>query len=130
MISVLVQLVRTQTAFYPQGPGFLSQLCCDLILCVLSTKANSVFHLLRCWKMSSKIYWELNMAGVNWQDRRSSSKVAEMCGVEDLSFKLRQRRLIWFGHVKRQRGLRWMSGGSESWRGKRLAGRPSKKCPE
>ena len=33
------------------------------------------------------------MAGVRWQERRSSSEVAEMCGVEDLSFKLRQRRL-------------------------------------
>ena len=44
------------------------------------------------------------MAGVRWQDRRSSSEVAEMCGVEDLSVKLRQRRLRWFGHVKRAEG--------------------------
>ena len=44
------------------------------------------------------------MARVRWQDRRSSSEVAEMCGVEDLSVKLRQRRLRWFGHVKRSEG--------------------------
>ena len=41
------------------------------------------------------------MAGVRWQDGRSSSEVAGMCGVEDLSAKLRQRRLRWFGHVER-----------------------------
>ena len=41
------------------------------------------------------------MAGVRWQDGRSSSEVAKMCEVEDLSVKLRQRRLRWFGHVKR-----------------------------
>ena len=28
------------------------------------------------------------MVEVRWQDRRSSSEVAEMCGVEDLSVKL------------------------------------------
>ena len=44
------------------------------------------------------------MAGVRWQDRKSSCKVAEMCGVEDLSVELRQRRLRWFGHVKRAGG--------------------------
>ena len=40
------------------------------------------------------------MAGVRWQDRRSSSEVEEMYGVEGLSVKLRQRKLRWFGHVK------------------------------
>ncbi len=44
------------------------------------------------------------MAGVRWQDGRSSGEVAEMCGVEDLSAKLRQRRLRWFGHVERAGG--------------------------
>ncbi len=43
------------------------------------------------------------MAGVRLQDRRSNKEVAEMCGVEDLSVKLRTRRLRWFGHVKRAR---------------------------
>ena len=38
---------------------------------------------------------------MRWQDRRSSSEVVEMCGVENLSVKLRQKRLRWFGHVKR-----------------------------
>ena len=45
------------------------------------------------------------MAGLWWQDRKSSSEVAEMCGVEDLSVKLRQKRLrIWFGYVKMKEG--------------------------
>ncbi|XP_063851530.1 uncharacterized protein LOC135094941 [Scylla paramamosain] len=45
--------------------------------------------------------WMLRyMAGVRLQDRRSSSEVAEMCGVEDLSVELRTRRLRWFGHVR------------------------------
>ncbi len=30
--------------------------------------------------------------------------MAEMCGVEDLSAKLRQRRLRWFGHVEKAGG--------------------------
>ena len=46
------------------------------------------------------------MAGVRRQDGRSSSEVAEMCGVDDLSVKLRQRRLRWLEHVKRaERGV-------------------------
>ena len=39
-----------------------------------------------------------------------------MCGVEDLSIKLRQRRLRWFGHVKRaEGGVLGEVGGGESW---------------
>ena len=44
------------------------------------------------------------MAGVRWQDGRSSSEVPEMCGVryKPSSVKLRQGRLKWFRqHVKR-----------------------------
>ena len=41
------------------------------------------------------------MAGVKFQDGKSI-EVRDMYGVEDLSLKLRQRRLRWFGHVKRQ----------------------------
>lgn len=41
------------------------------------------------------------VAGVRWQDGKSSNEVAEMCGVEDLFVELRKRRLRWFGHVKR-----------------------------
>ena len=44
------------------------------------------------------------MAGVRWQDGRSNIEVAEMCGVEDLSIKIRQRRLRWFEHVKKSGG--------------------------
>ncbi len=43
------------------------------------------------------------MAGVRWQDRRFNKEVAEMCGVEDLSVKLRKKRLRWFGHMERAR---------------------------
>ena len=35
---------------------------------------------------------------------RSNSEVAEMCGVEELSVKLKQRRLRLFEHVKRAKG--------------------------
>ena len=34
-----------------------------------------------------------------------------MCGVEDLSVKLRQTRLRWFGHVKRAGGMLGEGGG-------------------
>ena len=39
-------------------------------------------------------------AGVRRQDRRSSSEVAKMCGVENLSVTFRQTKRRWFGHVK------------------------------
>ena len=35
------------------------------------------------------------MTGVRWQDGKSSSEVVEICGVQDLSAKLRQKRLRW-----------------------------------
>ena len=36
-------------------------------------------------------------AGVKWQDRKSSSEVAEMCRVEDLSYKVREGELDGLG---------------------------------
>ena len=44
------------------------------------------------------------MARVRWEDGRFSSEVPDMCRVEDLSVKLKQRRLKWFRHVKRAEG--------------------------
>ena len=44
------------------------------------------------------------MAGVEWQDGKSRTEVSNMCGVEDLSVKVRQRRLRWFGHIRRAEG--------------------------
>ena len=44
------------------------------------------------------------MAGVRWQDGRSSSEVVEIWGAEDLSVNLRQKLLRWFGHLKRAEG--------------------------
>ena len=44
------------------------------------------------------------MAGVKWQDGKSSIEVRDMCGVEDLSVRVMQRRLRWFGHVRRAEG--------------------------
>ena len=45
------------------------------------------------------------MAGVRRQDGRSSSDQAvEICGVEDFSLNFRQKRLRWFGNVKRVEG--------------------------
>jgi len=40
------------------------------------------------------------MAGVKWKDGKSSIEVRDMCRVEDLSVKMRQRRMRLFGHVR------------------------------
>ena len=42
------------------------------------------------------------MAGVKWQDRVSSEEIAKRCGVKEIETKIRQRRLQWFGHVRRE----------------------------
>ena len=67
------------------------------------------------------------MAGVRWQDGRSGSEVAEMCGVEELAGELRKRRLRWYGHLKRADG--GPLGEIEEIRveGRRPVGRPKKR---
>ncbi len=40
------------------------------------------------------------LAGVRWQDRITSEEVAR-CGIREMEVILRQRRLQWFGHVRR-----------------------------
>ncbi len=62
------------------------------------------------------------MAGVRWQ--QGNKEVAEMCGVEDLSVKLRKRRLRWFGHVERARES---AMGEVRVGGRQPVGRPRKK---
>jgi len=42
------------------------------------------------------------MTGVKWQDGVSSEEVAERCGLEDIQERIRQGRLQWFGHVRRE----------------------------
>ena len=42
------------------------------------------------------------MAGVRWQDRISSEEVAKRCGLKEIQEKIRQRRLQWYGHVRRE----------------------------
>ena len=69
------------------------------------------------------------MAGVRWQDAhgRSSSKVAEMCGVEDVAVKIRQRRLRWYGHVRRSQEESILREVEElAVGGRRPVGRPRK----
>ena len=49
------------------------------------------------------------MAGVSWKDKINSEEVCRRCGLTDIQVKLRQRRLQWFGHVRREKeggGLR------------------------
>ena len=71
------------------------------------------------------------MAGMRWQDGSSSSEVAEMCRVEDLSVKLRQRTPRWFGQVKRTERVGVLSEvGVVRVGGRRPAGRPRKKWSE
>ena len=41
------------------------------------------------------------MADVSWTDRIPSVEVAKRCGLTDIQGKMRQRRLQWFGHVRR-----------------------------
>ena len=79
----------------------------------------------RCGRMMSRY-----MSGVSWQDWRSSSEVVEMYGVKDLFAKLRQRRLRWFGHVKRAEGGVLGEVGEVRAGRRRLAGRPRKKWSE
>lgn len=67
------------------------------------------------------------MAGVRWQDGRSSGEVAEMCGVEDLPAKLWPRGLRWFGHVERAGGGALNEVRELRVEGRRLPGRPKEK---
>jgi len=42
------------------------------------------------------------MARVRWQDMISSEEEAKRCGLKMIQDKLRQKRLQWFGHVRRE----------------------------
>ncbi len=84
---------------------------------------NRLMEVLRCCDQRMLIY----TAGVRWQDGRSSGEVAEMCGVEDLSSKLRQRRLRWFGDVERAGGGALSEVRELRVEGRRPLGRPKKK---
>ena len=68
-----------------------------------------------------------HMAGVRWQDVRSSSEVAYIYEVEDLTVKLRQRRLRWFGHVKKAEGGVLGEVGKVRVGGRQTAGRHERK---
>jgi len=62
---------------------------------------------------------------VRWQDRISSEEVAKICGLKMIQYKLRQKRLQWFGHVRRETEgevLRQVEEMEVS--GKRKVGRP------
>jgi len=54
-------------------------------------------------------------------------EVRDMCGVEDLSVKLRQRRLRWFGQVRRAEGSLVKEVEEVKIGGKRPVERPKKK---
>ncbi len=41
------------------------------------------------------------LAGVRWQNRVTSEEVARRCGIREMEVILWQRRLQWFGHVRR-----------------------------
>ncbi len=82
---------------------------------------NRLMEVLRCDRRMLRY-----MAGVRWQDGRSSGEVAEMCGVEDLSAKLRQRRLRWFGHVERAGGGALNEVRKLRVEGRRPPGKPKK----
>ena len=69
---------------------------------------SALLHRAETWALTSKLMDVLcscdrrmlrYMVGVRWQD---------------LSIKLRQRRLKWFGYVKRAEGVCWMNWGGEN----------------
>ena len=68
------------------------------------------------------------MAGVRWTDRISSVEVAKRCGLtDDIQGKMRQRRLQWFGHVRREKdggGVRRVE--EMEFLGDKSAGRPKR----
>ena len=64
------------------------------------------------------------MAGVKWQDGNYSIEIRDMCGVEDLSVKVRQRRLRWLGQVRREEGSLL-----NKFEGMRIVGRRSVQRP-
>jgi len=58
------------------------------------------------------------MTGVSWADRIPSVDVAKICGLTDIQGKMRQRRLQWFGHVRREKEARRFKegrGNEGSW---------------
>ena len=65
-----------------------------------TTITTLLFVVHACW-----IHGRSEVARQEW---RSSSEVEEMSGVEDLSVKFSQRRMKWFGHVKRAEGVCWV----------------------
>jgi len=67
------------------------------------------------------------MAGVRWQDRISSKEVAKRCGLKMIQDKLRQKRVQWFGHVRREtEGVVLRLVGELEVSGKGEVGRPRK----
>ena len=67
------------------------------------------------------------MADVSWKDRLSSEEVTKRCGLSEIQGKMRQRRLQWFGHVRREKeggGLRMVE--EMEVPGVRPVGRPRK----
>ena len=79
----------------------------------MKRERDQQFFMVQTWALESRLTDALRscdrrmlryMAGVKWQDGRSSREVAEMCGVEELPNELRKRRLRWYGHLKRVDG--------------------------
>ena len=58
------------------------------------------------------------MADVSCTDRIPSVEVAKRCGLADIQGKMSQRRLQWFGHVRREKEARRFKegrGNEGSW---------------
>ena len=51
------------------------------------------------------------MTGVSWADRIPSVDVAKICGLTDIQGKMRQRRLQWFGQVRKEKDGEVQGGG-------------------
>ncbi len=100
---------------------------------------SALLYEVETWALTDRLMYLLRscdcrmqryMVGVRWQDRKSNKEVAEMCGAEDLSVKLRKRKLKWFGHVIRAREGVLSEVREIRVGGRQPVGRPRKKCIE
>ena len=66
------------------------------------------------------------IAGVKWRDRVTNEEVLKVCGLVDLGKRLQQRRLQWFGHVKRAEETLIAKVEAMKMEGRRPVGRPRK----
>ena len=72
---------------------------------------------------------ERSMFGINWEDRKTNEWIRSQTKVRDILRIIKERKMIWAGHISRMTDSRWTKSITE-WRpmdGKRTRGRPMKR---